>query len=269
MPLFETIEDLQQGAATMAAVLDVPFYRALVESQNGMQEIMLGYSDSNKDGGYMAANWALRSRARSRRDGREGGNPVPAVPRSRRHRRPRRWPSYDAILAQPPGAVQGSLRITEQGEIIAAKYAEPVVARLRLQTLLAATIESSLLDVEGLGDESESAYEVMDDIAAKARAAYSRLVHQTPGFVEYFTTSTPLSEIGALNIGSRPASRKQTEKDLRPPRDPVGAVVDAVPRHAPGLVRHRFGIRGAGGRRRVAPGHTCAATTRGGRSSAA
>ncbi len=218
VPLFETIEDLQQGAATMAAVLDVPFYRALVESQNGMQEIMLGYSDSNKDGGYMAANWALyraeldlvemaekagiRLRlfhGRGGTVGRGGG------------------PSYDAILAQPPGAVQGSLRITEQGEIIAAKYAEPVVARRNLETLLAATIESSLLDVEGLGDESESAYEVMDDIAAKARAAYSRLVHQTPGFVEYFTTSTPLSEIGALNIGSRPASRKQTEKisDLR------------------------------------------------------
>ncbi|WP_238422333.1 phosphoenolpyruvate carboxylase [Gordonia sp. 'Campus'] len=218
VPLFETIEDLQQGAETLLAVLEVPFYRAMVESQNGMQEIMLGYSDSNKDGGYMAANWALyraeldlveaasRSGIRLRLFHGRGGT----VGRGG-------GPSYDAILAQPPGAVQGSLRITEQGEIIAAKYAEPVTARRNLETLLAATIESSLLDVEGLGDESDSAYEIMDDIAAKARAAYSRLVHETPGFVEYFTTSTPLSEIGALNIGSRPASRKQTEKisDLR------------------------------------------------------
>ncbi|GAC68767.1 phosphoenolpyruvate carboxylase [Gordonia soli] len=218
VPLFETIEDLQQGASTLQAMLELDFYRALVRSQQNIQEIMLGYSDSNKDGGYMAANWALyraeldlvataaengiRLRlfhGRGGTVGRGGG------------------PSYDAILAQPPGAVQGSLRITEQGEIIAAKYAEPVAARRNLETLLAATIESSLLDVEGLGDESESAYETMDELAALARSAYSELVHDTPGFVEYFTTSTPLSEIGALNIGSRPASRKQTEKisDLR------------------------------------------------------
>ncbi|MFW0794623.1 phosphoenolpyruvate carboxylase [Gordonia sp. CPCC 205515] len=218
VPLFETIEDLQQGAETLLAALDIPLYRDLVDSQAGMQEVMLGYSDSNKDGGYMAANWALyrgeldlveaaekagiRLRlfhGRGGTVGRGGG------------------PSYDAILAQPPGAVQGSLRITEQGEIIAAKYAEPVLAERNLETLLAATIESSLLDVEGLGDESDDAYTNMDEIAALARAAYSRLVHETPGFVEYFTSSTPLSEIGALNIGSRPASRKQTEKisDLR------------------------------------------------------
>ena len=218
VPLFETIEDLQQGAETLLAALDLPFYRDLVSSQADMQEVMLGYSDSNKDGGYMAANWALyrgeldlveaakkagiRLRlfhGRGGTVGRGGG------------------PSYDAILAQPPGAVQGSLRITEQGEIIAAKYAEPNVAERNLETLLAATIESSLLDVEGLSGDSEDAYSDMDEIASLARSAYSKLVHETPGFVEYFTTSTPLSEIGALNIGSRPASRKQTEKisDLR------------------------------------------------------
>ncbi|GGF41792.1 phosphoenolpyruvate carboxylase [Williamsia phyllosphaerae] len=218
VPLFETIEDLQQGAATLLAALDVPLYRALVSAQGDIQEVMLGYSDSNKDGGYLAANWALyraeldlveasekagiRLRlfhGRGGTVGRGGG------------------PSYDAILAQPPGAVQGSLRITEQGEVIAAKYAEPVLARRNLETLLAATIESTLLDTEGLGDEAEAAYVVLDELAALARGAYSALVHDTPGFVEYFTSSTPLSEIGALNIGSRPASRKQTEKisDLR------------------------------------------------------
>ncbi|MDJ0394898.1 phosphoenolpyruvate carboxylase [Rhodococcus sp. G-MC3] len=218
VPLFETIEDLQQGAATLVATLDVPVYHALVAGRGMNQEVMLGYSDSNKDGGYLAANWALyraeldlleasrktgiRLRlfhGRGGTIGRGGG------------------PSYDAILAQPPGVVQGSLRLTEQGEIIAAKYAEPSMARRNLESLVAGTLESTLLDVEGLGDGAEPAYDVLDDLAAKARAAYSRLVHEEPGFVEYFRTSTPVAEVGELNIGSRPASRKPTNSvyDLR------------------------------------------------------
>jgi phosphoenolpyruvate carboxylase len=218
VPLFETIDDLQCGAAIMRDVLALPLYRKLVHARAESQEIMLGYSDSNKDGGYLAANWALyraelelvemardtgiRLRlfhGRGGTVGRGGG------------------PSYDAILAQPPGAVNGSLRLTEQGEIIAAKYAEPQMARRNLETLLAATLESTLLDVEGLGDSSEPAYAVLDDLAARAQRAYSELVHDTPGFVEYFKASTPVSEIGALNIGSRPTSRKPTTSisDLR------------------------------------------------------
>lgn len=218
VPLFETIEDLQHGAATLKAVLDVPVYRSLVASQDDSQEVMLGYSDSNKDGGYLAANWALyraelelveaakdtgiRLRlfhGRGGTVGRGGG------------------PSYEAILAQPPGAVAGSLRITEQGEVIAAKYAEPRTARRNLESLLAATLESTLLDVEGLGDSADEAYEIFDELAASSMRVYSDLVHDTPGFVEYFETSTPVAEIGALNIGSRPTSRKQTTTiaDLR------------------------------------------------------
>lgn len=218
VPLFETIDDLQRGSSILEAALDLPLYRALVHARGEHQEVMLGYSDSNKDGGYLAANWALyraeldlvesasktgiRLRlfhGRGGTVGRGGG------------------PSYDAILAQPPGAVQGSLRITEQGEVIAAKYAEPRAAHRNLETLLAATLESTLLDVEGLGDEAEPAYAVLDDLAARAQRAYSELVHETPGFVEYFKESTPVSEIGALNIGSRPASRKPTTaiSDLR------------------------------------------------------
>ncbi len=217
VPLFETIEDLQAGAGILTAALRAPFYRALVAAQHNAHEVMLGYSDSNKDGGYLAANWALYRaeldlvaaardagialrlfHGRGGTVGRGGG------------------PSYDAILAQPPGAVQGSLRLTEQGEIIAAKYAEPVGARRNLETLLAAALESTLLDTEGLEDAPE-AYLVLDELAALAREAYSELVHRTPGFVEYFTDSTPLSEIGALNIGSRPTARKQTTaiSDLR------------------------------------------------------
>ncbi|GAA2562988.1 phosphoenolpyruvate carboxylase [Mycolicibacterium diernhoferi] len=218
VPLFETIDDLQRGSSILEAVLDVPVYAAAVAARGGQQEVMLGYSDSNKDGGYLAANWALyraeldlvesaektgiRLRlfhGRGGTVGRGGG------------------PSYDAILAQPPGAVRGSLRITEQGEVIAAKYAEPRIAHRNLETLLAATLESTLLDIEGLGDSAEDAYAVLDDLAARAQRAYSELVHETPGFVEYFKESTPVSEIGALNIGSRPTSRKPTTaiSDLR------------------------------------------------------
>ncbi len=218
VPLFETIDDLQRGSSILEAALDLPLYASLVAAHGGRQEVMLGYSDSNKDGGYLAANWALyraeldlvesarktgiRLRlfhGRGGTVGRGGG------------------PSYDAILAQPPGAVSGSLRLTEQGEVIAAKYAEPRIAHRNLETLLAATLEASLLDVEGLGDEAGPAYEVLDDLAARARRAYAELVHETPGFVDYFKASTPVGEIGALNIGSRPTSRKPTTSisDLR------------------------------------------------------
>ncbi|ORW20298.1 phosphoenolpyruvate carboxylase [Mycobacterium nebraskense] len=217
-PLFETIDDLHHGAAILAAMLDLPLYRAVVDAQGGRQEVMLGYSDSNKDGGYLASSWAvyraelalvevarkagIRLRlfhGRGGTVGRGGG------------------PSYQAILAQPPGAVNGSLRLTEQGEVIAAKYAEPQAARRNLESLVAATLESTLLDVEGLGDAAEPAYAVLDEVATLAQRAYAELVHDTPGFVDYFMASTPVSEIGSLNIGSRPTSRKPTSSiaDLR------------------------------------------------------
>jgi phosphoenolpyruvate carboxylase len=218
VPLFETIDDLRRGASILEAALDLPVYRSIVRARGDSQEVMLGYSDSNKDGGYLAANWALyraeldlvesarktgiRLRlfhGRGGTVGRGGG------------------PSYEAILAQPPGAVNGSLRLTEQGEVIAAKYAEPQMAQRNLETLLAATLESTLLDVEGLGDAAEPAYEILDELADRAQRAYSELVHDTEGFVDYFLQSTPVSEIGSLNVGSRPTSRKPTSSisDLR------------------------------------------------------
>ncbi|MFP5371532.1 MAG: phosphoenolpyruvate carboxylase, partial [Actinomycetes bacterium] len=142
-PLFETIDDLQAAARTLGAVLDQPLYRSMLAARGDVQEVMLGYSDSNKDGGYLAANWALYraelelvelARARGVRlrlfhgrggtVGRGGG------------------PSYEAIRAQPPGAVAGALRITEQGEVIAAKYSTPDLARRNLEALVAATLES-------------------------------------------------------------------------------------------------------------------------------
>jgi phosphoenolpyruvate carboxylase len=218
VPLFETIDDLRHGASILEAALDLPVYQSIVRARSDSQEVMLGYSDSNKDGGYLAANWALyraeldlvesarktgiRLRlfhGRGGTVGRGGG------------------PSYEAILAQPPGAVNGSLRLTEQGEVIAAKYAEPQMAQRNLETLLAATLESTLLDVEGLGDAAGPAYEILDELADRAQRAYSELVHDTEGFVDYFLQSTPVSEIGSLNVGSRPTSRKPTSSisDLR------------------------------------------------------
>jgi len=218
VPLFETIDDLRRGASIMEAALDLPVYRSIVRARGDSQEVMLGYSDSNKDGGYLTANWALyraeldlvesarktgiRLRlfhGRGGTVGRGGG------------------PSYQAILAQPPGAVNGSLRLTEQGEVIAAKYAEPQMAQRNLETLLAATLESTLLDVEGLGDEAGPAYQILDELADRAQRAYTELVHDTPGFVDYFLQSTPVSEIGSMNVGSRPTSRKATSSiaDLR------------------------------------------------------
>ncbi len=210
---------------------------------------MLGYSDSNKDGGYLAANWALyraeldlvesarktgiRLRlfhGRGGTVGRGGG------------------PSYDAILAQPPGAVKGSLRITEQGEVIAAKYAEPRIAHRNLETLLAATLESTLLDVEGLGDAAETAYEVLDDLAARAQRAYGELVHDTPGFVEYFKASTPVSEIGVAQHRQQTDVAQADHLDIGPAGHPLGAGVEPVAGDAARLVWHRHGVRGLRGR---------------------
>jgi phosphoenolpyruvate carboxylase len=217
-PLFETIEDLQSGGSTLAALLDQPLYRAMLAARGAIQEVMLGYSDSNKDGGYLAANWALyraeldlvevarREGIRLRLFHGRGGT----VGRGG-------GPSYEAIRAQPPGAVAGALRITEQGEVIAAKYADPDLARRNLEALVAATLESTLLDVEGLGDDAEPAYALLDDLAARAQQAYRALVHETPGFVEWFRAATPIGELAELNIGSRPPSRKAGDSiaDLR------------------------------------------------------
>lgn len=218
VPLFETIDDLRNAGATFAALLSEPWYRERVRLQGDSQEIMLGYSDSNKDGGYLAANWALyRAEAdlvavartynvhlrlfhgRGGTVGRGGG------------------PAYEAILAQPPGSVDGALRVTEQGEIVAAKFADPDLARRNLETVLAATIEASCIDTEGIDDDRERYSLVMDEIAALARNSYRALIYETAEFSDVFRTLTPISEIAKLNIGSRPSSRVPSSRiqDLR------------------------------------------------------
>ena len=216
VPLFETIEDLRHAPATMRAWFALPAARALVASQEGTQEVMLGYSDSNKDGGYVTSNWELYKaetalveafraagvrlrffHGRGGTVGRGGG------------------PSYDAILAQPPGSVQGELRLTEQGEVIASKYANRDIGRRNLEALFAATVRATLDTTPHAGHEDFHA--AMEELSADAMRAYRDLVYGTEGFVEYFRATTPIGEISELNIGSRPASRKKSHRieDLR------------------------------------------------------
>ena len=217
VPLFETVEDLRNCIAIMDELLSIPEYRRLVDARGGVQEVMLGYSDSNKDGGFVTSGWELYKaetalielfkrhgvglrlfHGRGGTVGRGGG------------------PSYEAILAQPKGAVQGQIRITEQGETISFKYSKPELGRRNLESLAAATLEASLL-----GEHRKSVpphyIETMDALSEEAFKAYRSLVYETEGFEDYFWASTVINEIATLNIGSRPASRKKTRRvqDLR------------------------------------------------------
>jgi phosphoenolpyruvate carboxylase len=217
-PLFETIDDLERSSEIMRAAFALPCYRAWLEGRGDWQEVMLGYSDSNKDGGYLAANWALYRAELALVDAfRESGVKLRLF-----HGRGGTvgrggGPSYEAILAQPAGSVTGGLRITEQGEIIASKYSDPDLGRRNLETLVAATLEASLLDTEQIGDRAQAYYAAMTELAAHALAAYRTLVYDTPEFIAYFRAATPIAEIAELNIGSRPASRTASSKieDLR------------------------------------------------------
>ena len=218
VPLFETIDDLSAAAATMTELLDIAEYREWLRAERGdLQEVMLGYSDSNKDGGYLAANWAIyRAQAelvdvcrragvrlrffhgRGGTVGRGGG------------------PTYDAVLAQPPGAVDGTLRVTEQGEVIAARYADHHQARRSLEALVSATVIATAAGT--VADEPDPSFgAAMGALADLSHASYRSLVYETPGFVSFFRAITPIREISTLNIGSRPASRTSSDRieDLR------------------------------------------------------
>jgi phosphoenolpyruvate carboxylase len=194
----------------MDALLSIPVYAGMLASRGAAQEVMLGYSDSNKDGGYLTSRWELfkaqvelvaafdRHRVRLRLFHGRGGS----VGRGG-------GPTYEAILAQPGGTVQGQIRVTEQGEVIGAKYSNAEVGRRNLEVLAAATLEATLLG--GAGNAPQASYlEAMEQLSASAFEAYRQLVYDTPGFEDYFWESTVISEIAELNIGSRPASRKQT-----------------------------------------------------------
>jgi phosphoenolpyruvate carboxylase len=220
VPLFETIGDLRNAAGIMQAFYEMPGVLDMIVRSGAEQDIMLGYSDSNKDGGFFTSNWELYRtetelvrvfdpmrqshgvtlrlfHGRGGTVGRGGG------------------PSYQAILAQPPGTVNGQIRLTEQGEVIASKYANPEIGRRNLETLVAATLEATLLH------PTRSApavfLETAQALSEASMAAYRKLVYETPGFTDYFFDTTPIREIAELNIGSRPASRKANRaiEDLR------------------------------------------------------
>jgi phosphoenolpyruvate carboxylase len=220
VPLFETIEDLRNAAPIMREFYALPGIAALVKRSGAEQDIMLGYSDSNKDGGIFTSNWELYRaeialvelfdqlanshniqlrmfHGRGGTVGRGGG------------------PSYQAILAQPPGTVRGQIRLTEQGEVIGSKYANPEIGRRNLETLVAATLEATLL--QPTKPATRDFLKAAAELSEASMAAYRELVYETPGFTEYFFGATPIREIAELNIGSRPASRKASQKieDLR------------------------------------------------------
>jgi phosphoenolpyruvate carboxylase len=215
IPLFESIGDLERCGAIMQGAFSLPLYRGWLRGRGDEQEVMLGYSDSNKDGGYLSSSWSLYKATndlmRVCRDngvrlrlfhgrggtvGRGGG------------------PSYEAILSQPPGSVNGALRLTEQGEVIASKYADPETGRRNLEILVSAALEASLASPPRDGDQRHAA--IMEELSRFALAAYRDLVG-APGFMAWFRAATPFGEIASLNIGSRPASRKASQSldDLR------------------------------------------------------
>jgi phosphoenolpyruvate carboxylase len=224
VPLFETIEDLRQAEPIMRTYYALPGILPMVLRSklvaHAEQDIMLGYSDSNKDGGFFTSNWELYRaetalvslfdplkkahglqlrlfHGRGGTVGRGGG------------------PSYQAILAQPPGTVNGQIRLTEQGEVIASKYAHPEIGRRNLETLVAATLEATLLHPTKAAPKAF--LEAAAQISEASFKAYRALVYGTRGFTDYFFEATPIREIAELNIGSRPASRKAGRRieDLR------------------------------------------------------
>jgi phosphoenolpyruvate carboxylase len=216
VPLFETIADLRACVGIMRAAFALPAYRAWLYSQGGLQEIMLGYSDSNKDGGYTTANWELYRAQQGLVDlgiesgirlrlfhgrggtvGRGGG------------------PTFEAILAQPDGCSASGLRITEQGEVIAAKYSDTELGRRNFETLVSAALLSNFQPASRCDDPDW--WQAMDKLSVAACAVYRKLIYDTPDFVTFFRAATPIGEIAGLNIGSRPASRKPSQSiaDLR------------------------------------------------------
>lgn len=226
VPLFETIEDLRHAPVIMQTFYELPGVAHMVQRGRAFeyheQDVMLGYSDSNKDGGILTSNWELYRAETALADlfkalsaqwgfeirlrlfhgrggtvGRGGG------------------PSYEAILAQPAHTVQGQIRLTEQGEVIGSKYANPQIGRRNLDTLVAATLESTLIPRK---TQVKAAFlQAASELSEHSMAAYRQLVYHTPGFEAYFFNATPIREIAELNIGSRPASRKPNQRieDLR------------------------------------------------------
>ncbi|MBX9692216.1 MAG: phosphoenolpyruvate carboxylase, partial [Cyanobacteria bacterium] len=210
VPLFETITDLRDAPGLFEKLLSQPAYAEYMRYRGNVQEIMIGYSDSGKDGGIVTSNWELYKaqkalveladsrgiklrlfHGRGGTIGRGGG------------------PTHKAILAQPPGTVSGRIKITEQGEVISSKYSLPGIAVRNFDRLAAAVIESSLTESKKkrTGVDKPEWISLMDEVSAESLSAYRDLVYNDPEFIEFFNQATPITEIGKLRLGSRPTRR--------------------------------------------------------------
>ncbi|MCM3341585.1 phosphoenolpyruvate carboxylase [Paenibacillus sp. MER TA 81-3] len=219
VPLFETIEDLHDAPGIMKTLFDLPIYRSAVSAMNDMQEIMLGYSDSNKDGGAFTANWELRVALKELTamaqnydvklkffHGRGGALGRGGMPLNR------------SIMAQPPHTIGGGIKITEQGEVLSSRYSMQGIAYRSLEQATSALIQAAMLARTPHSDLYESKWkELMENISQASLTKYQDLIFRDPGFLTYFKESTPLPEVGELNIGSRPSKRKNSDRfeDLR------------------------------------------------------
>lgn len=219
VPLFETIDDLHDAPQIMGTLFSIPAYKVSLESTGGLQEIMLGYSDSNKDGGVLTANWELRLALKKLTEvgrehqvklkffhGRGGALGRGGMPLNR------------SILAQPPETIGGGIKITEQGEVLSQRYSMKGIAYRSLEQATWALITAAVMSKHPTSDIQENKYEkIMASISEKAQEKYQDLVFRDPDFLAFFKESTPLPEIGELNIGSRPSKRKNSDRfeDLR------------------------------------------------------
>ena len=214
-PLFETIDDLRRAPDMMRALFSNPVYRGMIKALGEVQEVMIGYSDSSKDGGILTSSWELFKvqeglwevarefgvelklfHGRGGTVGRGGG------------------PSHEAILAQPAGTVAGRIKITEQGEVVSSKYSLPEIASRSLELTTAAVIEASLPREGPPPGQLARWKEAMEELSQTAYAAYRRFVHETPGFYEYFLNATPVEELQRLRLGSRPSRRRSGSKQI-------------------------------------------------------
>jgi phosphoenolpyruvate carboxylase len=227
VPLFETVEDLKHAPAVMAYLFELPFYRALLakgrekergreeekgKTPNSLQEVMLGYSDSNKDSGFLSSNWEIHKAQKALQKVAERYGIAMRIFHGRGGSVGRGGgPAYEAILAQPRNSVNGRIKITEQGEVLASKYSLPELAIYNLETVATAVIQSSLLGTSF--DDIEPWNEILEELAERSRAHYRALIYEQPDFIDFFHQVTPIEEISQLQISSRPA-RRAGKRDL-------------------------------------------------------
>ncbi len=231
VPLFETVEDLQRAPAVMQHLFELPFYRALLaggyscnQSETSphtpegcpiisLQEVMLGYSDSNKDSGFLSSNWEIHKAQQALQEIAERYGVALRIFHGRGGSVGRGGgPAYDAILAQPGRSIDGRIKITEQGEVLASKYNLPELALYNLETVTTAVLQASLLR-SGF-DDIQPWHEIMEELAARSRVHYRKLIYEQPDFLDFFLQVTPIEEISQLQISSRPARRSGGKKDL-------------------------------------------------------